>query len=257
MQPYISIITINYNNLEGLRQTIQSVFAQTFSDYEYLIIDGASTDGSLELIHQHKDNFSHWVSENDTGIFNAQNKGIKASKGQYLLFLNSGDVLNGPKALEDFISHKDFQGDIIYGDYKFEDGKKIYPDELSPLFFIRTSLPHQSTFFKKAVFDKIGGYDESYAIVSDRAFFIKCYLSNLFKFQHIEYPLTIFDLSGMSNLADLKQKKKEEDERMFKELYGIYYIDYKNYLLLQRQLYEAKRNTVKGIWKRIKKRLSL
>ncbi|RLD27572.1 MAG: glycosyltransferase [Bacteroidetes bacterium] len=257
IHPLLSIITINYNDVVGIDKTIQSVNSQSYNNIEYIIIDGLSDDGSVELIKKHAAKISYWISEKDTGIFNAMNKGIKASKGDYLLFLNSGDILNGTSALGDFINHKNFKGDIIYGDYKFEDGEKIYPDDLSPLFFIRTSLPHQSTFFKRTVFDKMGDYNEGYTIVSDRAFFIKCFLSNLFTFQHIKYSLTIFDLSGMSNDADFKQNKKEEDERMFEKLYGIYYIDYKNHLLLQRQLYEAKRNTIKGIWKRIKKRLSL
>jgi glycosyltransferase involved in cell wall biosynthesis len=251
MRPFLSVITINYNNKVGLEKTIQSVLSQTFKDFEYIVIDGGSTDGSKQYIESLNEFIYFWVSESDNGIYNAMNKGIKASQGQYLLFLNSGDVLNGSNSLEDFIRHQDFQGDIVYGDYKFEEGEKIFPDHLTPLFFIRTSLPHQSTLFKREVFDKMGMYDEQYKIVSDRTFYIKCFLSNKFVFKHINYPMTVFDLSGVSNDLSHKEKQVLENERMFQENYGIYYKDYKNMLSLQSQLNQARKESVSGIMKRM------
>jgi len=255
MKYFLSIITINYNNCEGLKKTITSVKEQTYSNYEHIIIDGASTDKSIEVIENNKASFNYWVSEKDTGIYNAMNKGIKQASGKYLQFLNSGDVFTSSQALSNFINHPDLEGDIIYGDYKFENGEKIYPDHLTPYYFMRTSLPHQSTFFKKEVFKKMGGYDETYRIVADRAFYLTCFLSEKFKFQHIEYPLTLFDLQGLSNDPVYKKQKEEEDERMFKDLYGIYYKDLKNYKELQQELGATKRQTINGILKRIKNRL--
>lgn len=87
----LSIITVNLNNLEGLKRTYDSVVSQTFTDYEWLVIDGGSTDGSREFIEQHQDKFAYWCSEPDKGIFNAMNKGIVRAKGEYLNFMNSGD----------------------------------------------------------------------------------------------------------------------------------------------------------------------
>ena len=95
----LSIITVNLNNLTGLQKTMQSVFEQTFTNYEYIIIDGGSTDGSKEWIAQHADKLAYWVSEKDGGVFNAQNKGIVKSKGEYLLFLNSGDYFYTVEAI--------------------------------------------------------------------------------------------------------------------------------------------------------------
>lgn len=251
MKPFLSIITINYNNCIGLEKTIQSIISQTFKDFEYLVIDGASNDGSLEVIQKNNTALHFSVSEPDTGIYNAMNKGIKASKGKYLLFLNSGDLLNGTSALNDFINHPDFSGDIIYGDYQFEKGNKVYPDFLTPLFFVRSSLPHQSTFFKREVFDKMGLYEEHYKIVADRAFYIKCFLSNQFVFKHILYSLSIYDLSGISNNAQYIEMQAKENERMFQEQYGVFYEDCKKMLLLQSQLNQAKRETISGVLKRI------
>lgn len=251
MKPFLSIITINYNNSSGLEKTIQSIIPQTFKNFEYLVIDGASDDCSFEVIQKNKAAVHFSISEPDTGIYHAMNKGIKAAKGRYLLFLNSGDVLNGTTALEDFINHKDFEGDIIYGDYKFEEGEKVYPDKLSPLFFVRTSLPHQSTFFKREVFEEMGLYEEHYKIVGDRAFFIKCFLSNHFVFKHIPYSLSIYDLSGISNNPIHIETQASENAKMFQEQYGVFYEDYKKMLLMQSQLNQAKRETVAGVLKRI------
>jgi glycosyltransferase involved in cell wall biosynthesis len=255
-EPFLSIITINYNNLNGLKRTMSSVFKQSYKDIEYIIIDGGSDDGSLDLIKQNEERIGYWVSEKDYGVFHAQNKGIELANGQYLLFLNSGDVLNGNRALEDFITHKDFHGDIIYGDYKFEEGEKIYPDKLYAAYFMKTSLPHQSTFFKQRIFEEMGGYDESYRIGSDRAFYVKCYLSEKYHFQHIPYFLTIFDLSGLSNEPSENHLKREEDMRLLKDMYGDDYPKYKKELEEELERNRVPKYSWKGIMKRIKKRLS-
>ncbi|WP_298287538.1 glycosyltransferase family 2 protein [uncultured Lutibacter sp.] len=253
----LSIITINYNNQLGLQKTMDSVLAQQWQQFEYLVIDGGSTDESITIIKANEKHIDYWVSEKDSGIFNAMNKGIENATGNYLLFLNSGDLLNGANALQNFIAHPNFKGDIIYGDYVFEKGQKIYPDVLTPLFFIKSSLPHQSTFFKSTIFDEMGSYDETYKIAADRAFYMACFLSGRFKFNHINYPLTKYDLTGLSNNPEFKVVKKQEDEAIFKKYYGIFYSDYKHYLKLEKELASLKRTTIKGILKRIKKRLKL
>jgi glycosyltransferase involved in cell wall biosynthesis len=255
MKPLLSIITINYNNCTGLEKTVESIISQTFKDFEYLVIDGNSHDGSQAVIKKNSTVISYAVSESDTGIYNAMNKGIKVAKGAYLLFLNSGDVLNGNTALADFFSHKDFGGDIIYGDYKYEVGEKTFPDKLSPLFFIRTSLPHQSTFFKREVFEEMGLYEEHHTIVSDRAFYIKCFLSNQFVFKHVPYSLSIYDQNGVSNSSAHTEKQATENETMFQEYYGVFYEDYKKMNQMISQLSQARRETVTGILKRISNKI--
>jgi glycosyltransferase involved in cell wall biosynthesis len=257
MKKKISIITINYNNLAGLEKTVASVVEQTYSNFEYVIIDGGSTDGGCQFLYTHKEKFSYLVSEPDTGIYNAMNKGIKTSKGEYLLFLNSGDVLNGVTALSDFVNNPLFSGDIIYGDYQFEKGKKVYPDILTPLFFIKSSLPHQSTFFKKTIFDTMGMYDESYKISADRAFYIHCFLNGKFKFTHIKCFLSIYDLNGLSNSAAYNILKKEEDTAIFKKYYGVFFQDYLKYLALEKELSRVRKLTFSGILKRMKNKIKM
>lgn len=251
----ISIITINYNNVTGLQKTINSVILQKNSLFEFIIIDGGSTDNSLSVLKENEKYIDYWVSEPDSGIFNAMNKGIKQTQGEYLLFLNSGDVLNGENALLDFTEHNNFNGDIIYGDYIFEKGEKIYPDLLTPLFFIKSSLPHQSTLFKRSVFDVMGGYDESFRIAGDRAFYVACFLKSNLKFIHINYPLALYDITGLSNNKEYKQIKEKEDEIIFQKYYGLYYKDYKRILKLEQTINKLKRNTISGYFKRVIKRI--
>lgn len=256
-KPFLSIITINLNNAEGLKRTISSVLIQEWKNIEFLIIDGGSIDSSVKIIKKNNEKISYWVSEKDSGVFNAMNKGIDKSTGKYLIFLNSGDELNGKLALENFINHKHFKGDIVYGDYKFEKGEKIYPDKLTPLFFIKSSLPHQSTFFKSSVFNIMGNYNESYRIGADRDFFIRCFLSEKLEFTHINYHLTLFDLSGLSNDENYIDLKRKEDKLILRSNYGVFYDDYMIYLKLLNEMANVKKNSFKGIVKRLKKRLSI
>jgi glycosyltransferase involved in cell wall biosynthesis len=97
----LSIITINKDNARGLEKTIQSVMGQTYNDFEYIVIDGASSDDSVDIIKRYADRMTYWVSEPDTGIYNAMNKGIRKAQGEYCLFLNSGDVLINSNSLKD------------------------------------------------------------------------------------------------------------------------------------------------------------
>lgn len=255
MKLSISIITINYNNSKGLQKTLQSVVEQTYTDVEYIVIDGNSVDGSVEVIESYKDSIAKWISEKDDGIYNAMNKGIAMATGQYILFLNSGDVFTSKNTLQDCINHINFKGDIIYGDYQFENGEKIYPDTITPYYFVKSSLPHQSTFFHKSVFDKMGYFDESYQICADRAFYLKCCVSNLFTWQHIKYPITLFDLGGLSNNPNHLKKKQEEDERLWRENLGVHYTDYKKMFSQEQEINRLRKETISGILNRISKKI--
>lgn len=167
----LSIITVNLNNREGLRKTIDSVVSQTFKDFEWIVIDGGSTDGSKELIEQYSLHFAYWVSEPDRGIYHAMNKGIRRAKGEYLQFLNSGDWLFENDTLHNVFSEP-FDEDIVYGDCIEADGSRhVFPETLDLLFLYRGTLNHQSTFIRSSLFAD-GLYSEDYEWVSDWEFFL-------------------------------------------------------------------------------------
>lgn len=198
----LSIITVNLNNCSGLEKTMNSVFSQSRDDFEYIVIDGGSTDGSLGLIKSHSEKISFWLSEGDKGIYNAMNKGIIASTGDYVLFLNSGDSLIERDTLTNAFSY--FQGeDLIYGNLLFLDRSsswiKTFPDDLAFEYFIHNYLPHPATFIKKSLFSSVGMYNESYQFVSDWEFFLLAINKYNCSYRHIPITISNFNLDGVSS----------------------------------------------------------
>lgn len=253
--PKISIITVCFNDAAGLEKTLSSAQEQTYKNTEHIVIDGNSSDGSKDILKKYRDYLSYAVSESDKGIYNAMNKGIKVANGTYLQFLNAGDYYTSPTILEEFVNAPNFSGDIIYGDYQFEKGKKEYPDTVTPLYMMKSSLPHQSTLFKKSVFDTMGLYNEEYTITSDREFYIKCLLNGNIIFTRVPLALTVFDKTGRSNDADHQEIKKAENEKVFKEYFGPYYDDLKLAMELQHENNRLKRNKLVHFFKRVKKKM--
>ena len=163
----LSVITINYNNCEGLRKTIESVVNQTCCDFEYIIIDGGSTDGSVDVIKQYADRIDYWVSEPDKGIYNAMNKGIDVAKGEYCIFMNSGDCFHDYQSLTLSIPHLDGT-DVVAGYAKLDSGERVNrPVEITLQSLYNHQQPcHQSSFIKTELLKKYH-YDEKYKLVSD------------------------------------------------------------------------------------------
>ena len=225
----LSIITINFNDAEGLQRTLQSVIKQSYTDFEYIVIDGGSSDDSKKLIEKHSDNISYWVSEPDRGIYNAMNKGIVKATGEYILFLNSGDTLINNRSLEENI-HFLKDHDLIYFDTLLKDENKefvkVFNSELSIDYLINDTIPHQGTFIKKSLFSVIGMYDETFRIVSDWKFFLLALIRYNCTYKKIEKTLSVFYLGGISskaenkNLNDSERNKVLETEfQMIKNLY--------------------------------------
>ena len=195
----LSIITINYNNSKGLLKTINSILNQTYTEFEYIVIDGGSNDGSLEHIERNASKITYWVSEPDKGIYNAMNKGILASRGEYLLFLNSGDVLYDSKVIESVVDRL-CDDDFIIGKMEFENTKEVntLPHELSLLRFIEKSIPHPSTFIKRSVMLKYM-YDEKFKIVSDCKFFMQALIFDNSSYKYLDTVVVLFETSGVSS----------------------------------------------------------
>ena len=140
-----SIITINYNNKEGLRETIESVIHQTFHDFEYIVIDGGSTDGSADILREYDKYITYWVSEPDRGIYHAMNNGIKQAHGTYFIFMNSGDCFYNDSVLNDVLEF--LNKDIIVGKSYYENGVHgFYKQDITLLDLFNGTLPHQATF---------------------------------------------------------------------------------------------------------------
>lgn len=199
----LSIITINFNNLAGLQRTYESVVCQTFTDYEWIVIDGGSTDGSREFIEQHQEKFAYWCSEPDKGVYNAMNKGIGIVKGEFINFMNSGDCFAYPTTLETVFS-KEHNADIIYG-YMMRKTLDGIPHNIPSMkqhlywedFYFDT-LPHQSSYIKRSLFDKLGGYDESYPRLADWKWFTNAIIVHGASVEFLPKKLSVYECGGIS-----------------------------------------------------------
>lgn len=238
MPKKISIITININNSVGLIKTIESVVSQSFKDFEYIVIDGASDDGSIDIIKQYSDKIAYWISEQDNGIYNAMNKGILQAQGKYCLFLNSGDTLYDRDVLQ-YIFSQNSTAEIINGDML-----RVYPNGILELdkgqafsrkqqnkeltlydMFIGT-INHSSSFIKKDLFGIYGLYDENFKIVSDWLFFLKVVGLNGIKVEYVDCIVSKFDMTGISN-SNQELLIKERQEALMNTIPKHIFEDYK------------------------------
>ena len=222
----LSIITINFNNFDGLKMTVESVLCQTYRDMEFIIVDGASTDGGAMYVKQLKERTSPFpmtcISEKDTGIYNAMNKGIKRAKGEYLLFLNSGDFLIAPNVIERVFS-TEHVADLLCARCNVSSCGKVVWTSTPPkavtfgtLYY--QGLPHQATFIRRDLFDRCGLYREDFKYNSDIAFWYKAVVENQATSEPINIITTDYNLDGIS----AREKRSEQFMAEHKEILAPY-----------------------------------
>ncbi|MDP3312577.1 glycosyltransferase family 2 protein [Lutibacter sp.] len=225
----LSIITINYNNIEGLKKTIASVVNQTYKEFEYIVIDGGSKDGSEEVISNYKSSIDYAVIEPDSGVYNAMNKGIYKANGSYLLFLNSGDVLYNSDVLAKVVGRLDKEYDFYYGDIVLSGSKKhkSFPSKLSFSFFYIKSLPHQATFIKRTVFDNVFYYNEDLKVNSDWELFSCAICKYNCTYEYLNFIISVMDTNGMSHDPKNQELIKKERTYCLEKHFPLYLEDYK------------------------------
>lgn len=238
-KPKISIITINYNNADGLRQTIQSVLGQSYTAIEYIVIDGASTDGSPLVLEGFKPNLAYALSEADAGIYNAMNKGIKVATGDYLLFLNSGDKLLNTDTIEQVVANG-MEADLVYGDLLFFDGVKEWtwnlPETLTFQTFYTSTIAHPSTFIKRSLFGTVGLYDEELKIVSDWKFFLLATARYACTYKHINLVISAYNFDGISSRPENLSAIEVERAKVLAKEFSLFVPDYEELALLKREM---------------------
>jgi len=230
----ISIITVSLNVQDTIEKTFLSVLNQTYSDWELVVIDGVSTDGTLGIIEKYKDNIAYFISEPDTGIYNAMNKGINVTTGDFILFLNANDTLYDNNVLQNVAKTlgKSHETKFLFGDvnYVSEDGAQSaiekYDDVKNDIFFVNNNICHQSIFYHRSLFDEIGLYnEETYRVYADWEFNIKCLVQNKVRCQYLPITIADFQLGGLSanrKMASLYKKEKTLiQKRNFKEYFAI------------------------------------
>ena len=242
INPKISIVTINYNNKIGLNKTIESVVNQTYKNFEYIIIDGGSTDGDVEIIKTYQNQINYWVSEPDKGIYNAMNKGIKAASGDFIIFMNSGDIFSNNLVLEEVYQHLTPEFDLYYGDYNRikpnSNRRKTFPEKLNFSFFYSGSLSHQSTFFRRTLFDEIFLYNEDNKIVSDWEFYIYAICYRNVKYKYLNMVISDFDFTGISANPKFKDLERLERKNTLEKYFPSFVEDYEKVSLLNSKRFQ-------------------
>lgn len=207
----LSIITVCFNEAGTITRTLASVACQTFRNFEWLVIDGGSTDGTLEILQRYRDHFSVFISEQDAGTYDAMNKAIVRAEGEYLLFLNGGDYLADASALAQIFAaplHADFvYGDIIVmGDGAEE--RLVMPPVITTEFLYRKTIPHQSTLTRKELFDRAGFYNTEFRIVADYEFILRALLQHQATFQYLPVAFSCYLNNGASSDSAKRNAEK-------------------------------------------------
>lgn len=223
----ISIITVCYNE-PNLEATCESVVAQTEQNFEWIVIDGGSDEKTQRIWQKYRHRINKFVSEKDSGIYNAMNKGIRLATGEYLLFLNAGDALEDAEVIDNIIKMK-LDRDIVYGDVRpvgRGDGKRVqtFPDFIERSYWIRHTICHNATFVKKSLFDEFGLYDETLRIVADWKKWLEFFLLRKCSYKHISLTVTRFDENGISTDPKRRWLLMKEREIILKDYFSLKYI---------------------------------
>lgn len=229
----VSVITINRNNADGLRKTMESVYRQSNRGFEYIVVDGASSDGSVEVMEDYIACFKasgiliDAKSELDTGLYNAMNKGVRKAMGDYVLMLNSGDYFINGQVIENILPFLDGT-DIVQGNIIREVGGKLVVERgygRSDINFIDVQkgfFLHQASFCRRNLFEKFGFFDESYLINADTVFYIKALGYGDASFKYVNLDIAFFEEGGRSSQENeaWQKKRKEEFNRWSNELFS-------------------------------------
>ena len=213
----ISIITINYNNLVGLKKTAESIIVQACKDFEWIVVDGGSTDGSKEFLDSIAPYISKWVSEPDSGIYNAMNKGTLMASGDYCWYMNSGDSLFDENTIQT-LNDIDFHEDIVEGiQCNNGDTSNVFVPNtdvnLSFYIYVRTNM-HQASLIKRDLL-LTHPYDESYRVAADKKMFVELLVVNNCSYRALMIPVCNYDIAGLSNTA----KHEDERHRLFTDFF--------------------------------------
>lgn len=252
--PLITVITVVLNRVGTIAAAIESVLGQTYPNIEYIVIDGGSTDGTVDVIRTFEEQIDYWLSEKDEGIYYAMNKGISLANGEWVALLNSDDLYINENSLI-VLSEIDGQYDIVVSDVIMltKEGEKIYcVNENRPL-YITTPYMHTGMFFRKAIYEKYGFYDTSYMISSDNEYVFRCKKQGL-KFYKLSHPLVYMSDGGIS--SSLFREVRSEYRQIYIKYGGSLWLGWYGYFftLVEKIAYNCR--TIRWAWRLLKSLLT-
>ena len=233
----ISIITACYNETGTIEKTFQSIFSQTYKNIESIVIDGGSTDGTLDIIEKYRNKITYFVSEPDEGIYNAMNKGIKASSGEVLYFLNANDTLYSDDVIEAVAnSFKKGNPDFVYGNLCFLETDKLpkirfQKQNLKENLLLSSPVWHPASFYKRNLFDKFGLYDENFRIAADHDFNMRILRDKKTKTFYLNKTIANFNMTGLCSDKKYEKIRQMENSLIFYKYANINIINNLSHIL--------------------------
>ena len=196
----ITVITVTFNAADTLEQAILSVTGQTYPCTEFIIIDGKSQDGTVEIIKKYEDKLALWVSEKDNGIYDAMNKGIDKATGDRIIFLGADDCFSSPEILATIFSSRDHSNvDVLYGNVQLSSSKKIFGGKKDYNKLLEQNINHQAIFYKKSLFEKKGKFNTRYKVLADYHYNLELFRDDDIKKEYHPVTITLFNDKGVSN----------------------------------------------------------
>ena len=234
----LTIITVCRNEESSIADTIENVIAQRFVNYEYIIVDGGSTDGTVETIEKYRHRIAKFVSEPDRGIWHGMNKGIGMAEGEYVYFINAGDRFYAEDTLQRVFDTGVDDADFIYGDIvdQYPDRRhlKTFPDRITIRYLLGNMICHQATFARRELFLKYGSFDEQYRFVADYDFLWRCVIKYSVSYRHLAFPIAYYDTQGFTSDPSNRDRLVAEwnaVHRAYIPLFARFYINYLNPVL--------------------------
>jgi glycosyltransferase involved in cell wall biosynthesis len=228
--PKVSIITSTYNAAATLEKCLDSILSQSRTDWEYLVIDGGSTDGTRELLKKYEHSIDYWLIEADEGVYDALNKGIALARGEWIYFIGADDYLIDPDVLQRVFAQEP-RGLMIYGNVYFSFHGNVYSGKFSRLKLITRNICHQAIFYNKRLFEMFGCFDKRYRVLADWIFNLTCFFDRRVKPQYVDTIIAYYDGKGFSE-RNTDIKFMDEYFEIIRTNYGWFYYCYLNFRIL-------------------------
>lgn len=224
--PLISVISVVYNCCSTLESTIKSIMIQKYTSFEFIIIDGASTDGTQEIIKKYQDRISFWLSESDNGIYDAMNKGIKNAKGKYLFFLGGDDQFFDDSVLKNAATYLVNPANIYYGNAHFIKKNVLYDGKFNSIKIVTRNICHQSIFYPREIFTHFF-YNERYRVYADYDLNLRLFNNKFFRFKYIPLTIARFCDEGISGVRTLDANFEKDRMKIIKENFPLWVYYYR------------------------------
>lgn len=233
-----------YNPGNALEETLHSIYSQSWRDYEIVIVDGGSSDGTADFLRNQGDRITRWISEPDEGVYDAYNKGIGLARGEWIYFIGAGDLLADDNVLERVFSNP-IRGNLVYADVLLGTGGRRYDGKFSRFKICRRNICHQSIFYRRTLFHDLGKFETKYRILADRAFNMKCFGDPRVQPVYLDTVVAVFRKGGLS--ATGPDREFDEDRlSLIRECFGTRYVLLMKVYHFQKEFVNSVVNLIRG-----------